>query len=72
MNLNYFSAKASAQQVGKDVADFLKWLNEKFGLRYSDVHLIGHSLGGQAAGSAGKHVGGRRIGRISGDMMFIL
>ena len=32
------------------------------------MHIIGHSLGGQAAGAAGKYIQKPRIGRISGEL----
>ena len=66
---NYFSAKLSSQQVGRDVADFVIWLHNNFGLAYSNVHIIGHSLGGQAAGAAGREIQNPRIGRISGKVL---
>lgn len=66
VNVNYFSAMRIAQEVGKEVADYIKWLNENFGVQFKDVHIIGHSLGGQAAGAAGKYIQNPKLGRISG------
>lgn len=66
MNVNYVEARNSAQQAGKDTADLLRWLHDNFGLQYKDIHVIGHSLGGQAAGAVGKHIQNPKIGRISG------
>ncbi|XP_067951334.1 pancreatic lipase-related protein 2-like [Watersipora subatra] len=66
VNINYAEAKLSAQQVGKNTAEFIIWLHDNFGLDYSLVHIIGHSLGGQAAGAAGKYLQNPPIGRISG------
>ena len=64
---NYFTAKASAQQAGRDVASFIHWLHQYFDLPYSYVHIIGHSLGGQAAGAAGRMIQNPKIARISGN-----
>lgn len=63
---NYIKAKNSAQRAGRETADFLIWLHEHFGLEYKDVHVIGHSLGGQAAGALGAVIQNPKIGRISG------
>ena len=38
---------------------------EMKGLRYDDVHLIGHSLGAHCVGYVGKNLTGQ-IGRITG------
>ena len=65
---NYFTAKASAQQAGRDVASFVHWLHQYFDLPYSNVHIIGHSLGGQAAGAAGRMIQNPKIARISGNL----
>lgn len=66
LNLNYKEAKLSAQQVGRETASFIQWLHDQFGLQYKDVHVIGHSLGAQAAGAIGKNIQHPKIGRISG------
>jgi len=66
VNPNYFTAKNSAQQAGRDVASFVHWLHQNYQLSYSNVHIIGHSLGGQAAGAAGREIQNPKIARISG------
>lgn len=63
---NYFEAKKASGKAGAEVVDLLLWLHEEFGLRYEDVHLIGHSLGSQVAGAVGKVFKSPKIGRITG------
>ena len=67
-NINYMAAKQSAQQAGTEIAGFLNWLHQEFGLKYQDVHVIGHSLGAQAAGALGKYIQSPKIARISGTI----
>lgn len=56
--INYISARNYVNQVGPVVARFINEAVSNNGLRLSDVHIIGHSLGGHTAGIAGKHVDG--------------
>ncbi|XP_068230053.1 LOW QUALITY PROTEIN: pancreatic triacylglycerol lipase-like [Palaemon carinicauda] len=47
-------------------ANLIDWINAEKGLQPSKVHIVGHSLGGQAAGLTGKKVTSGLIGRITG------
>lgn len=54
--LNYISARAKIPVVGEDIAEFIDFLNEKFGMSFSNLVVIGHSLGAHVAGYCGKNV----------------
>ncbi|XP_063819416.1 pancreatic lipase-related protein 2-like [Pseudophryne corroboree] len=60
----YGQAANNIRVVGAEVAYFISTLEHKFGYSPSNVHIIGHSLGGHAAGEAGRRHPG--IGRITG------
>lgn len=62
--INYMQAAANIRVIGLQTALLLKRLQKSCGLKLSDVHIIGHSLGAHAAGYAGEAVKG--IGRITG------
>ncbi|XP_067624471.1 phospholipase A1 2 [Eurosta solidaginis] len=53
-NVNYFAVADMVKDVGHLLAEFVKFLHLRADLDYNDVYLIGHSLGAQIAGSAGK------------------
>ncbi|KAJ8916054.1 hypothetical protein NQ315_010922 [Exocentrus adspersus] len=55
---NYVSAKGSVVKVGQHIANFVKSLASRYGLRVSTVSLVGHSLGAQIAGNAGAALNG--------------
>ncbi|XP_017465931.1 PREDICTED: phospholipase A1 2 [Rhagoletis zephyria] len=55
-NVNYFGVVEMVEDLGRLLADFVHFLHLNTGLHYHDVYLIGHSLGAQIAGSAGKQV----------------
>ncbi|XP_033111036.1 pancreatic triacylglycerol lipase-like [Anneissia japonica] len=55
----------NARVSGKEVALFLKFIHDITGASYSNMHLIGHSLGAHVAGYAGEAQPG--IGRITGS-----
>ncbi|XP_068114642.1 pancreatic lipase-related protein 2-like isoform X2 [Hyperolius riggenbachi] len=60
----YSQAANNVRVVGAEIATFFKYLVETIDYTLSDVYLIGHSLGAQVAGEAGKRQ--RGIGRITG------
>lgn len=61
----YINSAYHTAKLGQFVAIGLK----EMGIPYEDIHLIGHSLGAQTAGSAGRHfyeITGQKIKRITG------
>ncbi|XP_077987386.1 inactive pancreatic lipase-related protein 1-like [Glandiceps talaboti] len=60
----YWQSAENTRVVGAELAVFMKLLQDQTGASYSDMHLIGHSLGAQVAGYAGEGTPG--LGRISG------
>ncbi|KAF2885728.1 hypothetical protein ILUMI_20432 [Ignelater luminosus] len=60
----YFNAATYSLSVGNYLARFLRFL-ERNGVKLSNVHLIGHSLGAQISGVAGAALNGK-VGRITG------
>ncbi|XP_075152347.1 phospholipase A1-like [Haematobia irritans] len=54
-NLNYFRVIKLIDVFGSHLANFTKFLHEKAQVNYHDIYLIGHSLGAQIAGAAGKY-----------------
>uniref|UniRef100_A0A8C5QM22 Triacylglycerol lipase n=1 Tax=Leptobrachium leishanense TaxID=445787 RepID=A0A8C5QM22_9ANUR len=60
----YTQASNNIRVVGAEVALFIDVLSSNFGYSPSNVHVIGHSLGAQAAGEVGKRR--RGLGRITG------
>ncbi|XP_021955431.1 pancreatic triacylglycerol lipase [Folsomia candida] len=60
----YTQATANCRLVGMEIAYFVAFLKDEFGVDPSMVHLIGHSLGAHVAGYAGEKISG--LGRITG------
>ncbi|XP_067909388.1 pancreatic lipase-related protein 2-like [Heterodontus francisci] len=60
----YDQAVNNIRVVGAVIAHLIDVLEKNFNYSRSKIHIIGHSLGGQAAGEAGKRIPG--IGRITG------
>ncbi|XP_013189695.2 pancreatic lipase-related protein 2 [Amyelois transitella] len=63
----YVSAVRNSRYMGKQLANFVQFLDRE-GIRASSIHVIGFSLGAEAAGFAGKELRrrGLRLGRITG------
>lgn len=61
---NYIAARNNINQVGPHVARFVDWLNQAGGMGFNQVSVIGHSLGGHAAGLVGKNVARGRLHTI--------
>ncbi|KAF2895141.1 hypothetical protein ILUMI_11034 [Ignelater luminosus] len=65
----YTTSICYVPKVAEFVANFLCLLNEQFKIALEDVHLVGHSLGGQMSGFIGQHtkrICNKAIGRITG------
>ena len=60
---NYYKSVANTRLVGAQIGLLVTALEEMHGIPPGDVHIIGHSLGAQTAGYAGKTIPG--LGRIS-------
>jgi len=61
----YNTASKNTKLVGQKTAQFLTWLVEDHGVEWDNVHILGSSLGAQAAGYTGRFTGGL-VGRITG------
>jgi len=61
----YHTAVRNSKRVGFEAAQFLKTIVDHYDLRWPDIHVLGASLGGHAAGYLGRFTEGR-IGRITG------
>lgn len=64
--INYASARYDVPSVGQLVANFIDFLNEKGGMSFSTLGLIGHSLGAHVSGYAGKLVKRGKVHTIVG------
>uniref|UniRef100_A0A8C0UKK3 Lipoprotein lipase n=1 Tax=Cyanistes caeruleus TaxID=156563 RepID=A0A8C0UKK3_CYACU len=62
---HYPVSAAYTRLVGKDVATFIDWLEEKFNYPLNNLHLLGYSLGAHAAGIAG-NLTKKKVNRITG------
>ncbi|CAH1407440.1 unnamed protein product [Nezara viridula] len=65
-NLLYPIARSRVPEVAATVAEFLDNLNQRYGVKLEDIHVLGHSLGAHIAGIAGYKVTTGKIGRITG------
>lgn len=67
---NYFAAAETSMDVGVHVGEFISKLVLDTSLMVNDVHVIGHSLGAQGSGHAGRTVfsrTGSKVARITGS-----
>lgn len=55
-NVNYFGVVDLIEDLGFLLAEFVRFLHLRAHLYFGDVYVIGHSLGAQIAGSAGKQI----------------
>ncbi|XP_030377233.1 phospholipase A1 2 [Scaptodrosophila lebanonensis] len=55
-NVNYFSVVKLIEEFGAQLAQFTRELHRRFDAKYDDMYVIGHSLGAQIAGAAGKRL----------------
>lgn len=62
---DYSTAVEALIPVAKYIAEFVKLLKDNFGLKLSNLKIVGHSLGGHLAGVVGKQFGGE-VSEITG------
>ncbi|XP_044262198.1 pancreatic triacylglycerol lipase-like [Tribolium madens] len=68
-NKNYIYSSSATQSVGFIIGDFLVQVSKQVENFLDNVHLVGHSLGAQVSGFAGKrveNVANSKIDRITG------
>lgn len=63
-NVNYFAVVKMIEGFGAQVARFTQHLQHTVNANYDDMYLIGHSLGAQIAGAAGKLIQPARYNTI--------
>ncbi|XP_043643607.1 phospholipase A1-like isoform X1 [Drosophila teissieri] len=63
-NINYFSVVKLIETFGAQLAQFIRDLNRRFGADFDNMYLVGHSLGAQIAGSAGKRLKPNQVNTI--------
>nr|AWU67113.1 putative triacylglycerol lipase [Crangon crangon] len=56
----------NAYRVGNYTANYIDWLNAQTSHDPSQIHIVGHSLGAQAAGLTGHYVTTGQIDRVTG------
>ncbi|KAL0266518.1 UNVERIFIED_CONTAM: hypothetical protein PYX00_009030 [Menopon gallinae] len=64
-NVYYPASAKYTKKLGRYVAEIIDNLVESKGARYSDIHIVGHSLGAHASGVAG-HFAKGKVSRITG------
>ncbi|GFQ66500.1 pancreatic triacylglycerol lipase [Trichonephila clavata] len=60
----YYQAASNTRVVAAEIAIVVQALEEHFGVKREDMHVIGHSLGGHIAGYVGERL--QTLGRITG------
>jgi len=63
-NINYYKVAKTVEDMGALLADLVRYLHQEADMHYDDVYVIGHSLGAQIAGSAGKQIKPHRFNTI--------
>ncbi|XP_020284166.1 hepatic triacylglycerol lipase-like isoform X1 [Pseudomyrmex gracilis] len=62
----YVTAVRNTRLIGPYIARMVSWLDKQKAVPLSKIHVIGFSLGAEAAGFMGKALRPRKIGRITG------
>ena len=62
----YGQSVQNARVAGREIGYFLQFLHEQTSTQYSQLHLMGSSLGAHTAGYAGETTPG--VGRITGKI----
>ncbi|XP_012218278.1 pancreatic lipase-related protein 2 [Linepithema humile] len=62
----YVTAVRNTRIIGPHLARMMSWLDAQKAVPLSKIHVIGFSLGAEAAGFMGKALAPRKIGRITG------
>ncbi|XP_077997630.1 inactive pancreatic lipase-related protein 1-like [Glandiceps talaboti] len=60
----YYRSADNTDEAGRQIFEFIRMLKDERGYDECKVHLIGHSLGAQVSGAAGRRI--PTIGRITG------
>ncbi|XP_050741107.1 phospholipase A1 2 isoform X1 [Drosophila biarmipes] len=63
-NINYYEVAKTVEDMGALLAELVRYLHQEADMHYDDVYVIGHSLGAQIAGSAGKQIMPHRFNTI--------
>ncbi|XP_078670851.1 pancreatic triacylglycerol lipase-like [Branchiostoma floridae x Branchiostoma belcheri] len=63
--LPYTQAAANTRVVAAEITRLIRYLNNRTAADWTEMHVIGHSLGAHTAGYVGHGLGGQ-LGRISG------
>ncbi|KAJ0175090.1 hypothetical protein K1T71_009231 [Dendrolimus kikuchii] len=61
----YATAASGVPAVGRGLGQFIRFLIQVTGIRYSSIHLIGFSLGAHLVGNAGRELEGK-VARVTG------
>lgn len=62
---DYATAARGVPAIGRGVGQFLAFLNRVTGAAFTNMHLVGFSLGAHVVGNAGREIGGRAA-RVTG------
>lgn len=66
---NYLTAVNGVPSVGQFLGNFIVWLRNTAGGVWTNVHLVGFSLGAHIVGVAGRTAGGRPV-RVTGKLFY--
>lgn len=69
-DIEYFTAMRGAQIAGDTLGMFLKFIHHE-GVKFEDIHVIGHSLGSHVAAMAANYLNNSKVARITGTFTFM-